>query len=317
MNDVRPGAEEASRPADPSTSDPRGSQFSFDAVGTHWQIDTDEPLSADLRSHILDRALQFDATYSRFRPDSVVSRIASADEGGRFEFPQDSLNLFALYDRLYAATEGAVDPLVGRELELLGYDPTYSLTPAPADVRAAERARGRPTWTADVVRDGTTLVTRRPLVIDVGAAGKGYLVDVLSAVLRGAGHTRFVVDGSGDLMHAGERAIRVGLEHPFDPQRVIGVAHLQGQALCASGVTRRTWGDGLHHVLDARTGVPVDGVVATWVVADETALADGLATALFFTGAQRLAETFQFSYVRMYADGRAEHSPDFVGQLFT
>ncbi|MER5185437.1 hypothetical protein ABT009_45440 [Streptomyces sp. NPDC002896] len=60
----------------------------------------------------------------------------------------------------------------------------------------------------------------------------------------------------------------------------------------------------------------VGRVVATWVVADETALADGLATALFFTEAQRLAETFQFAYVRMYADGRAEHSPDFVGEPF-
>jgi thiamine biosynthesis lipoprotein len=98
---------------------------------------------------------------------------------------------------------------------------------------------------------------------------------------------------------------------------VIGVAHLQGQALCASGVTRRVWGDGLHHVLDARTGVPVGGVVATWVTAEETALADGLATALFFTEAHRLAERFRFAYVRMHADGRAEYSPNFAGELFT
>ena len=39
--------------------------------------------------------------------------------------------MFDLYDRLVAATNGAVDPLVGRQLELLGYDPAYSLTPAP------------------------------------------------------------------------------------------------------------------------------------------------------------------------------------------
>ncbi|MFE4683968.1 FAD:protein FMN transferase [Streptomyces sp. NPDC056721] len=317
MNDARRDTEYTSEPTALGGPKAPGGQFSFDAIGTRWQIDTDQPLSLDLRSRILDRTRQFDATYSRFRPESLVSQIAAAADGGRFEFPEDSLDLFGLYDRLYGATEGAVDPLVGRDLELLGYDPAYSLRPAPNEVRATERARGRPTWAADVVRDGTTLVTRRPLVIDVGAAGKGYLVDVLAAILRGAGHTRFVLDGSGDLLHAGERAIRVGLEYPFDPQRVIGVAHLQGQALCASGVARRAWGDGLHHVLDARTGVPVDGVVATWVVADETALADGLATALFFTEAQRLAETFQFTYVRMYADGRAEHSPDFVGELFT
>jgi thiamine biosynthesis lipoprotein len=317
VNDVEPGTAKASDHAAPNGPEPRTDRFVFEAIGTNWQIDTDEPMSADLRARIRDRIRRFDATYSRFRPDSTVSRIAAARDGGRFEFPEDSLRLFGLYDQLYTATDGAVDPLVGRQLELLGYDPAYSLTPAPAEVRAAERAQGHVTWAADVVRDGTTLVTQRPLVIDVGAAGKGYLVDLISAILREAGHTRFIIDGSGDLLHADDRTVRVGLEHPLDPKRVIGVSRLRGQALCASGVARRAWGDGLHHVLDARTGVPVEGVIATWVVADEAALADGLATALFFTDAQRLAQTFRFAYVRMHADGRADRSSNFVGELFT
>ncbi|SCD80719.1 thiamine biosynthesis lipoprotein [Streptomyces sp. BpilaLS-43] len=296
---------------------PTGNRFDFDAIGTCWVIETDEPLCLELRSALLDRVGRFDATYSRFRPDSLVSRIASAPDGGRFGFPEDSLELFGLYDRLFAATDGAVDPLVGRELELLGYDASYSLTPAPDDVWAKERVRERATWAGDVTRDGTTVVTRRPLVIDVGAVGKGYLVDILSEALQEAGHIRSVVDASGDLRHRGEGATRVGLEHPFDPRKVIGFAELRGQALCASGVSRRAWGDGLHHVLDARTGVPVSEVTATWVVADETALADGLATALFFTEPRRLLDSFDFTYVRMRFDGRAEASPDFPGELFT
>ncbi|MFE7566803.1 FAD:protein FMN transferase [Streptomyces sp. NPDC057539] len=316
MSHAKPGVKE-SRPAAPGEPAFDGKRFDFDALGTRWQIETDEPLSGNLRSRILRRIQGFDATYSRFRPDSLVSRIAAAPDGGRFEFPEDSLALFGLYDRLHAATDGAVDPLVGRELELLGYDSEYSLKPAPDEVRAAERARGRVTWAGDVRRDGRTVVTERPLVIDVGAAGKGYLVDLLSAILREAGHTDFVVDASGDLRHAGDRAIRVGLEHPSDPRRVIGVARLRAQALCASGTRRRAWGDGLHHVLDARTGVPAGEVVATWVVADETALADGLATALFFTGARRLAESFEFAYVRVRSDGRAEYSPNFASEFFT
>ncbi len=305
--------------AGPDAETAEGSRFTFDAIGTQWQIDTEQPLGTALRDQLLTRTEEFDRTYSRFRPDSLVSRIATAPDGGRFAFPDDARGLFGLYDRLHAATDGAVDPLAGRALELLGYDATYSLAPAPEPVLTAERARGRVTWAADVVRDGdgTTLVTRRPLVIDVGAAGKGCLVDLVSALLREAGVGRFVVDASGDLRHAGGRGIRVGLEHPFDPRRVIGVANLRDGALCASGVTRRAWGEGLHHILDARTGLPVREVVATWVVADTAALADGLATALFFTEAHRLARTFRFSYVRMWADGRAEISQNFDGELFT
>lgn len=292
------------------------SSFAFEAIGTQWEIETHEPLSRGLQQRILDRIEQFDRTYSRFRPDSLVSRVAAAPNGGCFDFPEDSIALFDLYDRLHTATEGAVDPLVGRDLELLGYDPTYSLAPASAFVRSKAYALGRANWSKDIVRDGTSLITRRPLVIDVGAAGKGYLVDIVSEILCEAGFTEFVVDGSGDLRHSGEYSIQVGLEHPFNPQLVIGVINLQGRALCASAVTRRVWGDGLHHVLDARTGAPVHDVVATWVVADKAATADGLATAFFFTNGNDLAEVFRFSYVRMFVDGHTEISQNFEGELY-
>lgn len=203
--------------------------FAFSAIGTHWVIETEARLEDELRRRILERIERFDATYSRFRPDSLISDVAGAARGGRFEFPADSIALFDLYDRLAAATAGAVDPLVGRDLELLGYDAGYSLTPAP-------RLAGphRSSWSQDLERDGSTVVTRRPLVIDVGAAGKGYLVDLIARLLRSWNIKRFVVDGSGDILHAGDAAIRIGLEHPLDPSRVIGVAELQNAALCES-----------------------------------------------------------------------------------
>jgi thiamine biosynthesis lipoprotein len=291
--------------------------FLFDGIGTRWEIETAEPLGREVQAAVLDRVAEFDATYSRFRPDSLVARVAAASGGGRFEFPDDSVALFDLYDRLHAATDGAVDPLVGRDLELLGYDGAYSLTPAPRAEQDAVRAGGRPSWSRDVVREGTALVTRRPLVVDVGAAGKGYLIDIVCDLLREAGFADFLVDGSGDLRRSGGSGLRVGLEDPRDAGLVIGVARLGDQALCASATNRRVWGDGLHHVLDGRTGLPARGVVATWVVADDAATADGIATALFFTESERLAEQFRFTNVRMFDDGRAERSRDFDGDLFS
>jgi len=291
--------------------------FKFKAIGTQWEIETIEPLSLPLQQRILDRIEQFDIIYSRFRLDSFLSRIVSAPDGGYFDFPKDAIVLFELYDRLHEATEGAVDPLVGRDLELLGYDRTYSLTPVSEVIRAEELAQEKASWSKDIIREGTTIVTRRPLVIDFGAAGKGYLVDIVSKLLYEAGIAEFVVDGSGDIRHSGASSIQIGLEHPFDSSRAIGVAELGNCALCASATNRRSWGDGLHHVLDARTGLPVRNVVATWAIADDAATADGLATALFFTNGERLAEYFRFSYVRMFADGRAEFSRNFVGELFT
>jgi FAD:protein FMN transferase len=123
------------------------------------------------------------------------------------------------------------------------------------------------------------------------------------------------VDAGGDLHHHGDQPVRVGLEHPLDPARVVGVVELHGNALCASAVNRRAWSDGLHHILDARTGAPVDDVLATWVIAGDAMLADGIATALFVTDAQQLKYPDRFAFVRMFAD-HIESSPGFSGELF-
>jgi thiamine biosynthesis lipoprotein len=172
-----------------------GDPFRFSAIGAGWQIDSECALPEDLRQQICSLAEEFDQVWSRFRADSLITRIAHAEGGGQFEFPIRDVALFELYNRLVAATDGAVDPLVGRDLEMLGYDARYSLAP---DKAAIARRRGWDTWRSDIRRDATTIITDRPVVIDVGAAGKGYLVDLIADTLLDAGIDRFLVNGSGD-----------------------------------------------------------------------------------------------------------------------
>jgi thiamine biosynthesis lipoprotein len=289
-----------------------GDPFRFSAIGAGWQIDSECALPEDLRQQICSLAEEFDQVWSRFRADSLITRIAHAEGGGQFEFPIRDVALFELYNRLVAATDGAVDPLVGRDLEMLGYDARYSLAP---DKAAIARRRGWDTWRSDIRRDATTIITDRPVVIDVGAAGKGYLVDLIADTLLDAGIDRFLVNGSGDLRHRGDELVTVGLEHPTLPGRVIGTVPLQDAALCASATNRRTWGEGLHHVLDGRTRRPASDVIATWTIASDAATADGLATALFVSEPDCL-RSFAFRWVRMLADGRVQWSNDFDGELF-
>jgi FAD:protein FMN transferase len=330
-------------------------ELTFEAIGAPWQIETPDALPESLVDAIHTRIDEYDATYSRFRDGSLVSRIAAGH--GTWQFPSDAAPLFALYRRLYDATGGTLTPLVGRRLELLGYDRDYTLLPADElDLGTADggtangasngsRNRSRsviPHWD-DVMHwdeTGATLTTSEPVVIDVGAAGKGYLVDIIAGMLRDAGIEEYIVDGSGDLVHRGDEPVRVGLEHPFDPSLAIGVYELSNGALCASAPGRRAWGTalhpGLHHILDGISGEPTTKVAATWAAASTGLVADGLATALFFTPGAELEAAFgaesgaesgtgqssprtdtHFQYVRMFPDSTVEQSPDFRGELFT
>jgi thiamine biosynthesis lipoprotein len=295
--------------SDPIGADPVGGEpagvFEFDAIGVPWRIDSARPLSAAVRAAVADRVSDFDRTWSRFRHDSLVAEISR--RAGDWALPDEGTELFALYRALYALTEGRVSPFVGDALEGLGYGAGLSRAPSGA----------APVWEglAEVV-DGA-LRTTAPTLVDVGAVGKGLLVDLVTQVLAAHGVSDATVDASGDLRVAGERVERVALEHPFDTRRAIGVVEVSGGALCASATNRRVWGDGLHHVIDGRTGRPVDAVVATWALAPTAALADGAATALFFVSPAEVRDALGAIGVRMFSDGRTERHREFPGELFS
>ncbi|TPW74673.1 FAD:protein FMN transferase [Schumannella soli] len=296
--------------------DPSGSpaRWRFEAIGTAWSIDTPSPLSAALQGDIADRIEGFDRDWSRFRPDSLVSRMAR--EPGRYHLPGEAGPLLALYRILFEATAGRVSPLVGHALEDLGYDAGYRLTPA-------QRIRPTPSWDDALAWDGEQLTLLRPALLDVGAAGKGLLVDLLSRMLHDAGEHEHVVDGSGDLVRAALQDAapeRIALEHPADPTTAVGVIELGSGAIAASAANRRAWA-GVHHIIDALTGLPTRQVTATWAVVPATAeypamTADGLATGLFFAAPDAFAAAGPFAWATITSGGRIAHSPDLPGEVF-
>ena len=222
------------------------------ALGTGLLVSTARPVSTDLRAKMERLIDGYEHVLSRFRADSLVTRIGNAEHGGHFDFPNWAGPLFDLYDALHDVTRGAIDPCVGEDLIRLGYDPTLSFTVETDAVERLGALRGRPVWGHDVVRsDSTTLVTHGSVHLDFGACGKGYLVDLLGGLLGGlepscvprephpqhamrkdsthtAGATdfnrentfpEFVIDAGGDLLVHTSSPIRVALEDPDDSSR--------------------------------------------------------------------------------------------------
>ncbi|UVJ38250.1 FAD:protein FMN transferase [Arthrobacter sp. CJ23] len=287
---------------------PGWSAFRFEGIGTRWEISTPDPLGPEIRRRVLDTVEEYDRTYSRFRNDSIVAALGR--EPGSIRLPEHAAALHSVFATLYRLSGGAMTPLIGSSLERLGYGPDYALQPQ-GDPAAPPR------WEDVLEWDGPTLTASAPLVLDIGAAGKGQLVDLLAGVLRAAGLDDFLVDGSGDMLHSGSRPVTVALEHPYDPTEAIGTVLLDNAALCASAANRRAWGDGLHHVLDGTTGRPIQTVVATWTMAATALEADALATALFMVEASALEREFSFSWLAVFSDGGARISSAFEGTLFS
>lgn len=278
----------------------------FEAIGTHWEIESAVVLPPPSRAAVTALIERFDREWSRFRADSLVTGLAR--EAGSIAAPSDAATILDAYAALSEATGGAVNPLIGESLSALGYDSDYSLEggaarPAPAG------------WQSLLHWSDAEMSLSRPAAIDVGAVGKGRLVDLVLAALADVPGA-LIVDAGGDLVVRGGPA-RVGLEHPYDASKAIGVVEVRDGALCASAVNRRAWGDGLHHVLDGRTGAPVRTWAATWAMASDAMRADAVATALFFDGGADLASRWGVEWVRMSTDGRVQRSAGCRAELFT
>ena len=285
--------------------DPLPVAWRFEAIGTHWRIDTRDELPPPIADAVTERVARFDRDWSRFRSDSRIAALATP---GRHRLADDAGPLLDFYRELFTATAGRVTPLVGRTLEALGYDAAYRLRPA-ADIPSV------PDWGDVIAWDGEYLDVVTPVVLDVGAAGKGYLVDIVSDLLAQLGIAEHIVDASGDL-RSRTVPMRIALEHPLDPRKAVGVAELSDGAFCASATTRRAWGDGLHHVIDPTTGRPSRGVLATWVLAPTALAADGIATALFFDADPEFVAHRATAFARMFDDGSVDVSSDFPGEMF-
>src|SRR5436190_10237121 len=102
-------------------------------------------------------------------------------------------------------------PLIGAALEQAGYDRHYSLKVGEiSEVPMLDAVVG---WDG-----GRVIETSEPVTLDVGAAGKGYAVDLIGDIMESHGIVTYVIDASGDIRCRGGEET-VGLEHPFDPNK--------------------------------------------------------------------------------------------------
>ena len=285
--------------------------FAFQAIGTHWVIDiysaSENLVFSELHAAIAQRIEEFDAVYSRFRSDSLVARMSA--RSGEYALPDDAQKLFDIYQRLYTLTQGSFTPLIGNTLEQAGYDPHYSLI-------STELTRPL-SWEKVLQYEFPKLIVIEPAMLDFGAAGKGYLVDIVSDLIQSFGIVHFCVDAGGDMVYksADRASLTVALEDPGNTSQAIGTIAIHNQALCASSGNRRAWG-AYTHIIDPRTLESPKTIAATWVTASTALVADALATCLFLEESTLFTAHFQFEYLILYTDYSIAKSPGFAAELF-
>lgn len=288
-------------------------RINFDAIGTKWDIQVQDSVAdgtwAELLPRINARIQTFDTVYSRFRDDSLVYEMSQ--KAGTYAMPTDGYKLLQLYERLYRATDGKLTPLIGQAIADAGYDADYSL-------RQMHELQSPPKWEDVLSYDEDSLRVKQRVLLDFGAAGKGYLIDLVAEIMEQADIATFSINAGGDILQrsAQNDELAIGLENPIDVSEAIGVVKLTNKSLCASAGSKRKWA-GYHHILDPVKLESPSEIIATWVLADDTMTADGISTALFFSSPEKLQQEFDFSYALLTSDMNLQRDKYFPAEVFT
>jgi thiamine biosynthesis lipoprotein len=239
-----------------------------------------------------EEALRIERKFSRYRTDSVVHAINAA-AGKPVPVDEETARLLDFADRCHRLSDGLFDVTSGVLRRVWTFDGSDRVP----DAGAVEALLPLVGW--EKVRWTPPAIALRPgMELDLGGIGKEYAVDCIVALLAEHSAAGFLVNLGGDLRVSGPRSSGgswiVGIEDPDTEGVSIRTLELGSGALATSGDARRYLvanGRRLGHILDPRTGRPVEAAPRSVTVLADTCTGAGfLATLAMLHGAK--AEAF-------------------------
>ncbi|HLP80337.1 MAG TPA: FAD:protein FMN transferase [Acidobacteriota bacterium] len=247
---------------------------SQEILGSHIEIKVEQK-NASVLDACFSELERIEKTYSRFRSDSLLSRI-NAQLNVWHKIDDEFRALLSNALQMQKETDGHFDITVKSDLDRLGYDESYSFKEKKKALRDY-----LPTFGPSIQLDNDKKQVLLRKQIEIGGFGKGYALDRVSEILDKHNISYYYINAGGDIKVRG--AWDILLEHPDDTSKVIGKITLKDEAIACSAPNRRAWGK-YHHLINAKTRQPERSVKCIFVLAKTGLLADGYATALFTAG---------------------------------
>ncbi len=278
-------------------------EFAGRTMGTTYSVKVGREWGGDreLLAMEVARILEsIDRQMSTYRPDSAIMRFNTATSTRWAATSPQLLEVIEQAKQLSLQTDGAFDITVGPLVNLWGFGSTNRSHGIPSD-SAIELQRQRVGYRLLQVRSQPPSIrkTRPDVFVDLSSIAKGYAVDRVFAALLRAGVTDCLVEIGGELRGRGRnergQAWVVAIENPPGPAQAPAYRiRLSEHAVATAGDYRNFFlGDGRKyaHVLDPRSGRPVEHGLASVTVVDSSATrADALATALMVLGPEEGCE---------------------------
>jgi thiamine biosynthesis lipoprotein len=248
-------------------------------------------------SDAFDEFRRVDALMSIHRADSELTRVNARASLCPVVVSPELFRVIAKALDIAEQTEGSFDITIRPLADLWGFTWKEYRLPTDAQLRAVlPRVNFR---LVELNAEKRTVHFQAAGVsLDLGGIAKGHAVDSAIDKLRSIGFTNAMVKAGGDLrvigLPPGKTNWIVQLEDPGKEGRRVKIP-LRDAALSTSGNYENYFeieGVRYSHILNPRTGRPVQGVAACTVIAPTCIESDALATACFVYGVERSLAKF-------------------------
>lgn len=254
-------------------------RFSHEAMATTFEIiivNEDYRYARQAATAAFMEVDRLEGELSRYVENSDISRINNLPANQALQLGLDAFECLKLSAKMYAETNGAFDITIG---SLLNYwrENKCPRIPSTEKLNLALKRTGTDLLQLNEA-EHTVRLSASPVLIDLGGIGKGYTVDCIAELLKEWSIDTALISGGYSSVLAldappGTQGWPLTLSNPADRKQVLVRTYLQHGALSGSGLQKG------RHIIDPRTGQPVEGKLAAWSSAANAATADALSTA--------------------------------------
>jgi thiamine biosynthesis lipoprotein len=243
---------------------------------------------------------RLDDMLSNYKSDSNLAQVNTYAGKGRIKVPSEFIELTERAVYFSNLTDGAFDITVGELVDLWKNSQQKDKMP---DERAIKRTVSECVGSKKITlyaREKEIELKSSCLSIDFGGIGKGYAVDRALRILRDKGIENGLINFSGNIYAIGsppgEEGWRIAIKHPRMKDEALTFIEVRDMAVSTSGDYERYFeigGKRFSHIIDPRTGYPVEYVPSVTVIAENATDADALSTAVSVMGKEKSVETLE------------------------
>jgi thiamine biosynthesis lipoprotein len=277
-------------------------QFSGKTMGTTYQIKvvTDYFAKVSPLEKKIELCLEgINHSMSTYEKDSEISRFNSIKDSTRpCQATKDFYAVMKTARKIFKLTSGAWDGTIDPLVNIWGFGRSGTKFEVPTKSEIKSKLSQVGFNQIEFLPNQILKKRESAITLDLASIAKGYGVDKVSELLLKNKINNFIVEIGGEVYAVGRRKDgqkwRVGINEPRIDAPVDAVyttLTIENKGLATSGDYRNFIeidGKRYSHIIDSKTGWPVDnGVVSVSVLADTCALADGLATAILVMGSKK------------------------------